>query len=109
MSQSTHAGPGGHERPKRISKVLKAGALYFALVFGAGFVLGSIRVLWLVPRIGERTAELSACSGFSPSCRFAWPAMSLLIRSRSFFVQKIAVIGTLQTNPSRQRTARGAR
>jgi len=38
--------------------VLKAGALYFALVFGAGFVLGSIRVLWVVPRIGERTAEL---------------------------------------------------
>ena len=38
--------------------ILKAGALYFALVFGAGFVLGPIRVLWLVPRVGERTAEL---------------------------------------------------
>ncbi len=37
---------------------LKAGAAYFALVFGAGFVLGSIRVLWVVPRFGERTAEL---------------------------------------------------
>lgn len=38
--------------------VLKAGALYFALTFGAGFVLGTIRVLWLLPRLGERTAEL---------------------------------------------------
>jgi hypothetical protein len=39
-------------------KVLKAGAVYFALVFGVGFVLGPIRVLVLVPRFGERTAEL---------------------------------------------------
>ncbi|MFZ5876704.1 MAG: hypothetical protein ACOYXU_09875 [Nitrospirota bacterium] len=37
---------------------LKAAALYFVLVFGAGFVLGPIRVLWVVPRFGERTAEL---------------------------------------------------
>jgi hypothetical protein len=39
-------------------RMLKAGALYFALVFGAGFVLGSIRLLWLVPRFGTRMAEL---------------------------------------------------
>ena len=38
--------------------VLKAAGLYFALVFGAGFVLGPIRLLWLVPRFGARTAEL---------------------------------------------------
>ncbi len=38
--------------------ILKAGALYFALVFGAGFVLGTIRTLWVVPRFGTRTAEL---------------------------------------------------
>ena len=37
---------------------LKAGVLYFALVFGAGFVLAHIRILWLVPRFGARTAEL---------------------------------------------------
>jgi hypothetical protein len=46
------------ERPQVVMLVLKAGALYFALVFGAGFVLGTIRVLWVVPRVGERTAEL---------------------------------------------------
>lgn len=38
--------------------LLRAGAIYFCLVFGAGFVLGPIRVLWLVPRVGERLAEL---------------------------------------------------
>ena len=40
-------------------QVLKAGALYFALVFAVGFVLGAIRTLWLVPRVGTRTAELT--------------------------------------------------
>ena len=39
-------------------KILKAGMLYFALVFGAGFVLGPIRMLWVVPRVGTRIAEL---------------------------------------------------
>jgi len=39
-------------------QALKAGALYFALVFGAGFVLGTIRTFWVVPRLGTRTAEL---------------------------------------------------
>jgi len=39
-------------------QILKAGVLYFAFVFGAGFVLGSIRILWIVPRLGTRIAEL---------------------------------------------------
>jgi len=39
-------------------RALEAGLLYFGLVFGAGFLLGPIRLLWLVPRVGERTAEL---------------------------------------------------
>ena len=38
--------------------VLRAGAYYFAVVFGAGFLLGSIRIPFLVPRLGERVAEL---------------------------------------------------
>lgn len=37
---------------------LKAALAYFAYVFGAGFLLGSVRVPLLVPRFGERVAEL---------------------------------------------------
>ncbi len=37
---------------------MKAAVAYFALVFGTGFILGAIRVPFLVPRWGERTAEL---------------------------------------------------
>jgi hypothetical protein len=33
-------------------QTVEAGVLYFALVFGVGFVLGSIRTLWVVPRFG---------------------------------------------------------
>ena len=39
-------------------KILKAGILYYILVFGAGFALGTIRVLWIVPHLGIRMAEL---------------------------------------------------
>ena len=39
-------------------QILKAALLYFALVFGAGFLLGPIRIFWLVPRVGTRRAEL---------------------------------------------------
>ncbi len=38
--------------------IFKAGIAYFVLVFGAGFIFGSIRVPLLVPRVGERIAEL---------------------------------------------------
>jgi hypothetical protein len=38
--------------------VLKGGALYFAIVFTVGFVLGAVRTLWVVPHVGTRTAEL---------------------------------------------------
>lgn len=39
-------------------RLLKPALLYFLIVFGVGFILGPIRVLWLVPRVGERAAEL---------------------------------------------------
>jgi hypothetical protein len=39
-------------------QVLKPGVIYFALVFGAGFVLGALRISWVVPRFGTRIAEL---------------------------------------------------
>jgi hypothetical protein len=42
-----------------VSKTIQAGFWYFALVLGAGFALGVVRVPFLVPRLGERWAELA--------------------------------------------------
>ena len=39
-------------------QILKPGVFYFALGFGVGFVLGTIRIMWVVPRFGTRIAEL---------------------------------------------------
>ncbi|MGB4066724.1 MAG: hypothetical protein WBK08_01705 [Nitrospira sp.] len=39
-------------------RILRAAVLYFLFVFGAGFVLGTGRVLLVVPLLGERAAEL---------------------------------------------------
>jgi hypothetical protein len=39
-------------------KIASAAVLYFLAVFGAGFVLGPIRVLWLEPRLGVVAATL---------------------------------------------------
>ena len=41
-----------------VKNTFKGGVLYFALVFAVGIVLGTVRSLWVVPRLGVRTAEL---------------------------------------------------
>jgi len=40
-----------------MQKIIRAGFLYFAFVLGTGFVLGSFRVPFLVPRLGERYVQ----------------------------------------------------
>lgn len=39
-------------------RIARAGLIYFLVVFGAGFALALIRLPFLVPRFGMRTAEL---------------------------------------------------
>ena len=52
----------GHRQGDRTgrgsSAPLRPGVVYFSLVFAVGFVLGTIRVLVVVPLLGERAAEL---------------------------------------------------
>lgn len=45
-------------RTYTIIRIFKVGLLYFATVFGAGFLFGIIRTLWIAPRFGKRVAEL---------------------------------------------------
>jgi hypothetical protein len=40
-------------------RVLKAGVMYFLLVFAVGWILGPIRELWVVPHFGRMAAMLS--------------------------------------------------
>jgi hypothetical protein len=40
------------------TRILEAALVYFLIVFGAGSLVGPIRILFLVPRLGERMAEL---------------------------------------------------
>lgn len=53
--------------------ILRAAATYFALVFGTGFVLGAMRVPLLVPRLGERLAEL---------LEMPWMALAMVLAAR---------------------------
>ena len=39
-------------------RVLKAGVVYFLVMFGVGWILGPIRELWAVPRFGRLTGVL---------------------------------------------------
>jgi hypothetical protein len=43
---------------RRPSRIVRAAAGYFGVVFAAGFVFGTVRTLGLTPRIGPRAAEL---------------------------------------------------
>ncbi len=61
----------------------RAGVAYFALVFAAGFLMGAVRVPFLVPRLGVRIAELLempvmffviVCSARYVTRRFVLPA-----------------------------------
>ncbi len=39
-------------------RIAKAGVLYFIFTFGSGFVLGTVRTLWVAPYLRPRMSEL---------------------------------------------------
>lgn len=45
-----------------MSRSVRAGLLYFAIVFAAGFALGALRVLVVAPQVGELPAVLAELS-----------------------------------------------
>lgn len=49
---------GGGARSGGTAGILRWSGIYFVAVFGVGFLLGPIRVLWLEPRLGVRAAQL---------------------------------------------------
>jgi hypothetical protein len=71
-------------------RILKAGMLYFVFVFGAGFLLGPIRIFWVVPRLGTRVAELLEA-----------PIMFVItIVAARWIVRRLAVPSTLSSRLS---------
>jgi hypothetical protein len=51
-------------RPSGVVTAAAAGAAaYLTVVFCAAFVLGTIRVLWVIPRLGDVAAVLETLAG----------------------------------------------
>lgn len=45
-------------RTAKLLLIVQAGLTYFGLVFGIGAILGPLRILLVVPQVGDRVAEL---------------------------------------------------
>jgi hypothetical protein len=58
-------------------RILQAGVLYFALAFGAGFVLGPIRLLWAAPTFGTKAAELEVGCELQFRERHVFPSFAI--------------------------------
>ena len=54
-----------------MAQAVRAGSVYFAIVFAAGFLLGTLRVFVLVPRLGETAAVLVELPVMLALCWFA--------------------------------------
>jgi hypothetical protein len=85
----------GQRRRQPVMQVVKAGAVYFALVFGAGFVLGTIRTLWVVPRFGTRMAELMEMPIMLAVTIVAarWTVLCLSVPIKEYFATRDPVSG----------------
>jgi hypothetical protein len=72
---------------------IKTGALYFALIFALGFVLGTIRVLWLAPMVEETLAVLAEMPIMLTASWFG--ARWLVTRHRLVAIGDRAVMGAV--------------
>lgn len=60
-----------------MAAALRAGMIYFAIVFAVGFVLGAIRVLAVIPQFGETAAVLIE---LPVMLALSWVACAWLVR-----------------------------
>lgn len=72
-------------------RVLKAAAIYFLIVFAAGFVLGLIRVPFLVPRLGARISELLEIPLMLAVV--SWAARRIAVRNSDLPRNRFLVVG----------------
>lgn len=69
---------------------LRLGLFYFAAVFAVGFVLGTIRTLFLIPRIGELGAVLVELPVILTA---AWAICGRLLRGRRLGAPQAVAMG----------------
>jgi hypothetical protein len=67
----------GQRTLTRMWNVLRAAWLYFLAVFAAGFVLGTIRTLWLEPALGQLPAVLAE---LPVMLLWSWAACGIILR-----------------------------
>ena len=73
-------------------KAIRFAVLYFAAVFAAGFILGTIRTLLVIPRIGELPAVLLELPVI---LAIAWIVCGWLMRGRSIGRTEAVAAGVL--------------
>jgi hypothetical protein len=81
-----------------VKETFKAAVLYFVLVFAAGFVLGTIRTLCVVSRLGVRTAELMEAPIMLGVSVLAarWAVRHVAICSNAFPAATVASVASFQ-------------
>jgi len=76
---------------RQMKKILHYSSLYFVIVFSVGFVLGTIRVIYLVPYVGEHTAELLEMPLMLLACFFSARFVASIAGNRVVAWQMLAV------------------
>lgn len=61
----------------KLATAIRAGAAYFGIVFAIGFVLGTIRVMLIIPRVGELAA---VCIEAPVLLSLSWWTCVMLVR-----------------------------